>query len=391
MHSFTGVPGLLARLHAEAAERLQRAYAPKSQGPLQSALAALARFAEACPERILFKRPAFLGDQAAAAYNEWTLILLAWFLISEPSPTTGKPLKVKSVRSYISLLKGYLSFSYAFDLVDRSPTGTMRLKRLLASLAESEPLGGVRKKRRAFRRRHLRRAWYRSEVRRTDPNSVNKWAATNSSWHVLARGGEGCPSVPPHKWRADVHPTRADLTFHRRPNGTRYARLWLRPLKKRGSAPAPKVPQYIEEYDGGGSDTYAALARLVELDPVPQEKRASTPLFRLRKRTAGGRETTQHMTVADLRATVRRYVTLIGITCPKLFGAHSPRIGGATDLASTGKATELVLRAKGRWAGDVGAIYNRLTTRGLLAASRLMQRARGRDLEEILPDFSQPA
>ena len=73
------------------------------------------------------------------------------------------------------------------------------------------------------------------------------------------------------------------------------------------------------------------------------------------------------------------------------WGAHSGRIGGATDLASTGKASALLLRAKGRWGSDVGAIYSRLTRRGLLAASRLMQRARGRDLEEIFPEFVQPA
>ena len=39
--------------------------------------------------------------------------------------------------------------------------------------------------------------------------------------------------------------------------------------------------------------------------------------------------------------------------------ARSPLIGGATDLASTGKASQLLLRAKGRWASDIGAIYAR--------------------------------
>ena len=97
------------------------------------------------------------------------------------------------------------------------------------------------------------------------------------------------------------------------------------------------------------------------------------------------------MSVDMLRAAVKRYATLAGCCNIEQFGAHSPRVGGATDLASTGKASELLLRAKGRWAGDIGAIYARLTPRAMLAASRLMQKARGRDLEEILPEFVQPA
>ena len=273
------MPGLLARLDAAARERLKSAYAPKSQGPLGSALSLLARFADSCPERDLFVRPLFRGDIEASAHNEWTLILIVWFAVTEPSPTTGKPLAVDSIRSYVSLLKGYLSHSYAFDVVDR----TTRLSSLLKDLSVEQPLGGVRKKRRGFRRRHLRRLWERSAAARAlTVDAVNDYALVATAWHTFARGGELAPDVTVDKWRADVHPVRSDLSFHVRRCGRRHAVLWLRPLKKKGKAPAPKVPQYIEEYDGGGSDTYAALARLVEHDPVPQELQATTPLFRRR-------------------------------------------------------------------------------------------------------------
>ena len=165
------MPGLLARLDAAARERLKSAYAPKSQGPLGSALSLLARFADSCPERDLFVRPLFRGDIEASAHNEWTLILIVWFAVTEPSPTTGKPLAVDSIRSYVSLLKGYLSHSYAFDVVDR----TTRLSSLLKDLSVEQPLGGVRKKRRGFRRRHLRRLWERSA------SSVVPCASTRST------------------------------------------------------------------------------------------------------------------------------------------------------------------------------------------------------------------
>ena len=81
----------------------------------------------------------------------------------------------------------------------------------------------------------------------------------------------------------------------------------------------------------------------------------------------------------------------IGYPVRSQWGAHSGRIGGATDLAATGKSSQLLLQAKGRWASDIGKIYARMTRRCQLAASRLMQKARGRDLEDIHPGFVQTA
>ena len=367
-------------------DRLREAYAPKSKGPLATALRALARFSDACPDRELLRRPRFAGDPEASAHNEWSLILWAWYMVTEEQ-AGGKPIRPKSAASYVSLAKGYLSFRYAFDIVDR----TLRLRRLLDDLVRCDPLGGVRKKRRGFRRRHLRRLGRMAVARSTDANDVNRLAAVGTSWHVLARGGEICPATAHAKWRHDVHPTRADLAFYTDNKGKRYAVLWLRPLKKRGAALQPKVPQYVAEHDGSGSDVYRLLQRLVELDPVPQAEERLTPLFRQRVSVRGAGVQARHMTVRQLRDAVRVFAAALGYTEPGAWGAHSGRIGGATDLASTGEASALLLRAKGRWASDIGAIYARLTRRAQLASSRLMQKARGRDLEEIYPEFTQPA
>ena len=76
---------------------------------------------------------------------------------------------------------------------------------------------------------------------------------------------------------------------------------------------------------------------------------------------------------------------------PKEAGAHSPRIGGATEYAATGKVSQLLLEAKGRWSSDIGAIYARMARRLHLAASDLMFQAKGRDLEELIPEYVQPA
>ena len=259
------------------------------------------------------------------------------------------------------------------------------------SLLSEEPLGGVRKKRPGLRRRHLVKA-LQPMLERIDEvtvNEINEAAAVGTAWHTLARGGEVAPSVSASAWRASEQPTRADLSFGET-RRRRYAALWLRPLKKKGKGKPPKVPQYIEEHDGSGSDVYYLLKKLEEIDPVPVECRASTPLFR-KVSGAGARAKYSHLTVKDLRKAQRNFAKAAGRADWASFGAHSARIGGATDLAESGKASEILLKAKGRWASDIGKIYARLTRRALLASSRPMQTARARDLEEIFPDFAQPA
>ena len=95
------------------------------------------------------------------------------------------------------------------------------------------------------------------------------------------------------------------------------------------------------------------------------------------------------MTTGAYRAVVRELARSLGYES-KHFGAQSTRIGGASDLAATGHASQLLLQAKGRWSSDIGKIYSRMTRRAQLAVSDLMYASKGRDLEEIMPEFTQP-
>lgn len=131
---------------------------------------------------------------------------------------------------------------------------------------------------------------------------------------------------------------------------------------------------------------YAALRRLERFDPVPADERATTPLFR----RADAKGAHQPMTVPMMRALIKERMARLGYSVSSHREAHSCRIGGATDLASNGKSSQLLLQAKGRWGSDIGRIYARMTRRSQMAASRLMQKAKGRDLEEIIPGFVQP-
>jgi len=378
---------LLDLLTAKAQGLLAEAFAPGSKGVLQSALRAFARFSKSTPSRALFytheHAPGSMNEHGMRAWNEWTLVLFAIYLATVNSQKTGKPVCSDTVSTYVSMVKGFLSFKYAFTLVKESP----RLARLLKAMRSKDPMHGIRRKRRGLRRRHLRRAWKRkAELRSTQQDAVNKWAAITVAWHCLARGGELTTQLP----------TRADLTFGTPTSGRRWACLMLKPLKKRGKGAAPKVPQFIEEFDGGGSDTYAALARLEEWDPIQGPERATTPLFRLHRLTKKGTRSKEKAPHAMKAAEFRAFVKYLGAKVLKLgeskqWGAHSPRVGGATDLCATGKSSAVLLQAKGRWASDIGKIYARMTWRMQLAASRLMQTARGRDIEELMPEFTQQA
>ena len=372
----------LQHLHAEAADRLQRAHAPRSRTSLRTVLKHFARFAAECPERTLFRRPRALGDMEASAWNEWTLILFAVYLRTRISDTTGRPVAVRTVSTYVSLAKGHFSFNYEFELTERTP----RLKRLLTSMEDEDPMSGVRKKRRGLRRRHLLKIWkHIPEARATTPAAVNEHALLVVAWHILARGGELAPTVK--QWVSGCGPSRADVQFDTMRDGRRYAVVWVRPLKKKKASERQPIPQYITEHDGGGADAYTALQRLVRYDPVTDAAAAHTPLFRKHKHDGLCR----HMTVKDMRELVRSRMRKLGYPDAKQWAAHSCRIGGATDLVSTGKASPILLQAKGRWGSDIGRIYARMTRRSQLAGSALMYKGKGRDLEELLPAFVQPA
>ena len=74
-------------------------------------------------------------------------------------------------------------------------------------------------------------------------DEINDAAAVSTAWHSLARGGEVAPGVPPSAWRAWLHPSRDDLSFGRA-HGRNFAKVMLRPLKKKGKALQPMPLRY---------------------------------------------------------------------------------------------------------------------------------------------------
>ena len=254
------------------------------------------------------------------AWNEWTLLLWAHWLSRRVSTKTKRMLKAKSIESRISLAKGLLSHRYGFQLAGEAP----RLRAWLKQKRQGDPVGTGRKKRRGLRRHHLRRLWKHSAaVRGRSLAALSAWAATTAAWHVLARGGE-LGSI-----------RRKHLEFSSA-GGREYAVLWVTPLKKKRGMQQPPLPQFIaRQSEPEEWEPYMALKRLAEALGSDPEALLFT--------AAGGKP----MTTARFRAIIKNLVKLLRLA-EKEFGAHSPRIGGATDLMSKGECSEILLEAKGR-------------------------------------------
>ena len=369
------IASLTQRLEGAARAALKRVLADASERKLQSALATFAEFAALCPEREpLFMDAKFQGDRQAALYNEWTMILWAEYVSIRISPKTKDVVKMSTLQEYGSMIKEHLSLQYGFDIAGSA----RRYKKLVKKLLRQDPRVSERKRRVGIRRRHLKKVWRKSAAWRVQTKAqVNRVASVTTAWQCLARGGEVTVT---EKWDPTKHPSRADLTFGSR-RGGRFAVVWLRPLKKRTARAAQKVPILIAEHDGSGSDAYAALKRMETLDPVAFDERSNVPLFR--------RGTGVAMTKADFVKACREVATACGIPAEDT-GGHGPRIGGAIDLSEV-TGSESLLKAKGRWASDIGRIYARMTKRAQMAASRAMQKGSSIEMEQLFPSFTQTA
>ena len=128
------------------------------------------------------------------------------------------------------------------------------------------------------------------------------------------------------RWRPDRHPTRKDVAFHRRADGSiEYATVMAVNSKARGVEALRKLPFRLPFRGRFLSPGYMLWFLTEVLDPVPEAERASTPLFRHPK-------SNEAITVTEVRNELRRAMTAVGLDA-SWYGAHSLRIGAATALA----------------------------------------------------------
>ena len=175
----------------------------------------------------------------------------------------------------------------------------------------------------------------------TSPENVNIRAMLATMLQGLMRGREvGCEGT----FDQSIDLARGDIATAER---ERLA-FFMRPAKNMRHRRGKTVPIVI----GGGGikiDACAEVVRMLELDPTPPGRAASTPMFRKADGSA--------FTTDDIRNLVRQIVAAIGLD-PALFGAHSLRIGGATALFAAG-ADPIHIRTMGRWSSDCYRLYVR--------------------------------
>jgi hypothetical protein len=271
----------------------------------------------------------------------------------------------ETARKYVSGVQAWHERRFGIRLA-----GGLKMARLPAMLKGMvRKQGGrrPRKLRKGVRPRTLRRAMARC-LGGDSAAEANWVAALSVGFCGLLRGAE-LGLGPRKRWSAVECLTRADVSFRTR-RGRRCVVLMMRPCKNDKVEQGKTVPLLLA---GGGRylDPVAALERLFALDPVPEEMKARTPLFREASGAA--------LTTRRIRAVVKALMAEVGED-PTLFGAHSLRIGGATAALAKG-VPAVVIRTMGRWSSEIYEIYCRASDEAVLRFGVSIASADYEDLE----------
>ena len=280
---------------------------------------------------------------------------------------SGKHISVDTAMKYVYEVQGWAS---------RLPFGggrvgggidLARLRGMVRSMRRE--LGdAVKRPRYGVRTQHLAAAM-EGKLSGGTAEEANWRAALAVGFCGLLRGGELGISDG-DAWRAELHLTRADVTFFRDEEGVLHATLMMRPLKK--SPGMRKTVPVVLRSGGSLLDPVEELWQLFQRDVVPQEAWAETPLFRDPRTLLAFR-------VSHVRSVVQWLMQAVGED-PKRFGAHSLRIGGATAALAAG-VLPASIRLLGRWASDVAEVYMRISRQASSRLSALVGSTRFDDLE----------
>ena len=284
-----------------------------------------------------------------------------WLAVCQPS---GRPISARSIAKYVSQIRAWHLREFRTPICGDLDYKQMKdlLRGVCRLVAQPE-----RRRRWGVRTQDLSKA-----VRRflsTDNPEDAMWAAAlQTAFCGLMRGAE-FSLQDGEEFNPEIHLTRADLSFRMGSDGLVYVVIMMRPAKGKPGA-RETVPLIL---GGGGSlvDAVAALQRMVELDPVAEEEKAVTPLFR---RASGAA-----IRVPEVRAMVKVLMANIGLE-PARFGAHSLRIGGATAALAAGVPASAI-RVAGRWASDIYEIYTRCSREAAARLAMVIGSTRFEDLE----------
>ena len=186
----------------------------------------------------------------------------------------------------------------------------------------------------------------------TVPLHANIRAALATALQGLLRVGE----FTADKFNPSSHITRADIQRC----DDKMLVLMMHPCKNMRQLSGKTCPLVI---GAGGRyvDAVAEVRNMLAVDPTPDGRAGSTPMFR--DPTTG-----LALTATIINFEVKRCMRAAGDD-PTQFSTHSLRIGGATALFAAG-ADQTVIRTMGRWSSDLYRLYVRASFEKSLEWSR---------------------
>ena len=283
-----------------------------------------------------------------------------WLATCNPS---GKQVSAKSIAKYVSEVRAWHLRTQSTHLT--ADLDYAQVRNLLRGISR-EIAQPVRQRRWGVRTQDLAKVI--GERLSAPTAAASMWsAALSTAFCGLLRGAE-FSMQDGETFNPRIHLTRDDVKFRTDAEGKEYMVLMMRPAKQKPGA-VKSVPLL---FAAGGSllNPVRAIKRMLELDPVPAELRATTPLFRLK---------TSAIKVTEVRAMVKSLMATLGLDRSR-YGAHSLRIGGAT-AGLAANMSPATIRAAGRWSSDIYEIYCRISRQSAASVTSLIGSTPFEDLE----------
>ena len=375
--------------------RVKGAHAPSYDKRLGTVIGCLEQFATLQPSRILFVRLQFEGDLRGMAHNDRTLS----DLIEHIRQT--RQILSDSIADYISNLSTELNL----QACSRIAAPSLWRRNMLLQMRANDGAKGSRKLERGLRAAQLRLLAESPEWDRSSLYGRFRWMVLLLCHNLICRGGQlGVQN------QGDPFNTTRGFTW--------FCVEWKTPEESR-SVFAAFNAWLVGIKDANKTKSWEAVPVRRRMTGIPRAQELGVdPMcvydavnwwWQLRRHTVkteaqmksepvmffpfGRKGIFRNMCTKDVCDMVREAVRFLGVEDPDEYGAKSPRIGGATDLADhpefTLEEAKLIINERGLWDSDIATIYKRMSANRHLRASYEIGNANTVDLEAFASGWKQ--
>ena len=357
---------------------IQSNYAASSRPSLKTAVRHWARFCAKLGISVF--RPQVADDWDAKVIEEMILMLFLHYLLFEVG------VQGSTCESYFSLMKGWHGEEMGYQPASSGLFTTVWISKMLRGARRNFPSKFAEREAHSvtffqkFRRPYahwffMKEFFVPHDELSTDGVAMVRTFLASIDWFdflaevvlesmvvCLMRIGEALPTkLLPKKL------CREDIKFVYKDGKLLEAVMRIYPLKQsvRARKAGQKVPIVIPANAGPFLMTAELLWLMVAADPTVGNGK-QMPMFRKASKLAVAKARSNprgdgQVTHDWLLKQYRRKLSENGMDPAKvpLFKLHSPRIIGATTMFASGEVTDMHLKGKGRWSGDIAYIYAR--------------------------------